>query len=324
MFRYEVFGGVLGSSFEFPELPPLEGDALPTWSVTRGSDPPRLLDERLLGEDVASPELRPRLYQAADRLRLDYGPIGTFDLSPCGTRITWYPGTHDCEECGRQCILGRVLGLAVALGGELCLHGSCVELGGRAVAFLGGKGSGKSTLAAALGVQGARLVTDDMLRALGAAPVQAAPGIRRLRLRPDSAAAAEHPGMGVEHAHHGKLILDVGEEPLAPLPLAAIYILQPRPAGSANLAVTREARTGSRAAITLLSHLMVGSLLGARTAELFRIAARLGAEVPLYTLRVPRDLRLLPSVAACLFAWHPGPTGSPEDGAGGSGVVRVA
>jgi hypothetical protein len=322
MFRYEVFGGVLESSFEFPELCPAGECDEPTWSITRRSTPPRLIAGRLLGEDLGSAELRPRLYQAADFLRLQYGPIGAFDFSPDGSRIAWYPGTHACEECGRQCILGRVLALAVALGGGICLHASCVEMGESAVAFLGGKGSGKSTLAAALVGEGARLVTDDTLRVVAGTLVSAGAGVRRLRLRPDSAAAAGHPGLEHESAHHGKLILEAGRDRLPALPLAAIYLLQPVGAGAATRVGKRAPRTGSAAAMTLLSHLTVGSLLGRRTAEVFPIAAAVADRVPLFTLPVPRDLRLLPRIATTLREWHP--AGARTTGTIGSEVPGVA
>jgi len=59
-------------------------------------------------------------------------------------------------------LLGGVVGILCHQRGELPLHGSCVEIDGRAVVFTGPAGIGKSTLAAALVAQGARLLSDDI------------------------------------------------------------------------------------------------------------------------------------------------------------------
>lgn len=45
--------------------------------------------------------------------------------------------------------------------GDLCLHASCVALGGNGILILGGSGSGKSALALSLMALGAELVADD-------------------------------------------------------------------------------------------------------------------------------------------------------------------
>ena len=60
-----------------------------------------------------------------------------------------------------SCLLMAVL---LALRGDYALHASTVELKGRALAFVGGPGAGKSTMAALMCSEGARLLTDDLLR----------------------------------------------------------------------------------------------------------------------------------------------------------------
>ncbi len=58
---------------------------------------------------------------------------------------------------------GTVTAFLLAVGGRFVLHGSAVEQGGRALAFVGVSGQGKSTIAAMFCAAGASLVTDDVL-----------------------------------------------------------------------------------------------------------------------------------------------------------------
>ncbi len=60
-------------------------------------------------------------------------------------------------------IAGTVSAFVLAMGGRCVLHGSAVEINGRAIAFVGTSGQGKSTMAAMFCAQGASLITDDVL-----------------------------------------------------------------------------------------------------------------------------------------------------------------
>lgn len=60
-------------------------------------------------------------------------------------------------------IAGTVSAFVLAMGGRCVLHGSAVEVDGRAIAFVGISGQGKSTMAAMFCARGASLVTDDVL-----------------------------------------------------------------------------------------------------------------------------------------------------------------
>lgn len=60
--------------------------------------------------------------------------------------------------------LNQVLPLAMSRQGRLMFHGSAVEVGDGAAAFLGESGRGKSTIAAAFATRGAGFLTDDGLR----------------------------------------------------------------------------------------------------------------------------------------------------------------
>jgi hypothetical protein len=59
---------------------------------------------------------------------------------------------------------GNLIATVLMLRGETALHASAVESSGRAVAFVAHSGMGKSTLASLACAQGARFVTDDLLR----------------------------------------------------------------------------------------------------------------------------------------------------------------
>lgn len=59
---------------------------------------------------------------------------------------------------------GTVLAFVLAMRQEVVLHASAVQVGEVAMAFVGASGMGKSTMAALLCAEGARLITDDLLR----------------------------------------------------------------------------------------------------------------------------------------------------------------
>jgi hypothetical protein len=61
-------------------------------------------------------------------------------------------------------ITGTITAFVLAMRGRCVLHGSAVELGGTALAFVGASGQGKSTMAALFCAAGASLVSDDVLR----------------------------------------------------------------------------------------------------------------------------------------------------------------
>lgn len=90
-------------------------------------------------------------------------------------------------------LAGNTLSFVLALRGHAVLHASAVQLGDRALAFVGASGMGKSTMATLLCSRGARLVADDVLRVdldghrpsvhLGATEARLRPGAHGLTTR---------------------------------------------------------------------------------------------------------------------------------------------
>lgn len=88
-------------------------------------------------------------------------------------------------------VRGALLAFVLGLGGACVLHASVVETDDGGVTFVGSSGMGKSTLAALACRDGARFVSDDLLR-LGDGPQPSWVGCSaELRLRPLAAALAE-------------------------------------------------------------------------------------------------------------------------------------
>lgn len=92
--------------------------------------------------------------------------VADFVLCDDATRVVVRPAPGVDPAALVLLVRGLVLAFALAVTGECVLHASAVTADdtGGAVAFAGPSGTGKSTLAAACCAEGARFVTDDLLR----------------------------------------------------------------------------------------------------------------------------------------------------------------
>lgn len=86
-----------------------------------------------------------------------------FVISRPGTEISIHPMPGVSLETTEHLLQNQAIPLARSLQKEIVLHGSAVEVGGHAVAFLAASGRGKSTLAASFASNGFRFLTDDGL-----------------------------------------------------------------------------------------------------------------------------------------------------------------
>ena len=151
MHTYQVFGHLLLSDIQFPELVPSEGKPDIFLRRTKIDEPWEKCDNE----------------------------IYIFKRIPTGILLTWPKygrflirenfeidvefAQNDEDQITRFFFLGPVLGLVFHQKNYKIFHASAVALPQGAVAFLGKKGHGKSTLAAAFALQGNPLITDDVL-----------------------------------------------------------------------------------------------------------------------------------------------------------------
>jgi hypothetical protein len=162
---------------------------------------------------------------------LDARGYGMFLVSGDGSRVLCAPADAMPWRWQRY-LVGQVLPLAAVLHGFEVFHASVVELGGRAVAFVGPSHAGKSSIAAALFARGAGFVSDDLLVVrTGEDTIRAWPGFGLTSLRHDALGLLPASTKGVR----GRIGADGDEVRLAvevvpsPLPLASVYFVERAP-----------------------------------------------------------------------------------------------
>lgn len=149
---YQAFGLNLRSSFEIPLLPQ-GGDGLDVGI--------ELTSECSLQEEVLFSNGEYMI--GAQELRLNVADTADFLVSG-GTRILVCPLDRGRFEDIYVYILGSCLGAILNQRGQVCLHGSAVKAGSKAVLLAGESGAGKSTLSSLLCERGYPFLTDDVAR----------------------------------------------------------------------------------------------------------------------------------------------------------------
>jgi hypothetical protein len=156
---------------------------------------------------------------------------------------------------------------------------------------------------------GARFVTDDSLPIRTDRPILALPGIQSLRVRAGDQGGERPLGEVVAGTpgRDGKIFLE--PFPLqrvmnAPGEVSALYFLKPVPPGTAH-AAERTRVPSVPASIRLLSGAKIGAMLGSGFAPaLLESTGSIASSVPIYDLRIVRDLDQLPAVVEQLVTWH--------------------
>jgi hypothetical protein len=307
--HYQVFGGCLRSDLEFPNLPPALSAAAPAWQLRVLDAPAPERSVIVLTSEQLSPELNVTLGRTDDGFRLTYSDTGSYDLSKDGRAIVWYrPPVADLINA-RLDVLGTLLTLALHLNDRLTLHGSAVAFESGVIAFLAPSGFGKSTLAMSLTVSGARFMSDDAVpvRVEGEAVI-ASPGVPSPRFREDSFARFRD-ALPVPMAQSGGK-MSMGEQLTDDLiearerPLTAVYVLNPVTPDVASQ-LQRTPMPPMIATVHLLRNAKLAKLLWAEESErLFTLVSEVARHVPVWSLEVPRDLDLLPSVVEQLISWQ--------------------
>lgn len=124
-------------------------------------------------------------------------------------------------------LAGTVSAILLTLRGRMVLHASAVEVDGRVVAFVGQSGRGKSTMAALMCVNGARLVTDDVLAIETDDGVRCVGGAVEVRLREKAAEIASRGEGGSRETADDRLAYAPSVAEPVEYELAAIVIPEP-------------------------------------------------------------------------------------------------
>ena len=287
MHTYQVFGHLLLSDIQFPELVPSEGKPDIFLRRTKIDEPWEKCDNE----------------------------IYIFKRIPTGILLTWPKygrflirenfeidvefAQNDEDQITRFIFLGPVLGLVFHQKNYKIFHASAVALPQGAVAFLGKKGHGKSTLAAAFALQGNPLITDDVLvLKTEGKKVLALPGFPFVKLWPQSLEAIGQNTDQYPRFNPGidKRILKFQDKYIqTPVELRSIFVLGFSPT------IECQALTPKKAFQHLMPHWygtqFESKLLAIMGLERqFQECVSIVERTPIYLLKRPISLDLLPEV----------------------------
>ena len=170
---YRVFGLSVCSEIELPEL--ASGDSAVQADVTISVGP--------IDASISAPGI----HATGGDLVFVAEDVARYRISG-GREIVVDPLPGTPERNVRLFLLGSAFGALLHQRGLLPLHANAVEIGGKAVAFMGESGAGKSTLAAWFHDHGYRVLADDVtvIRFPDDRPPTVAAGLPRLRLWRDA------------------------------------------------------------------------------------------------------------------------------------------
>lgn len=155
-YHYSAFGLKIRSAVCIPQLIPLPHCNSPDIHIQVDSD--RRIENFIPIELLAEPSV---LKVDREQAQLYFKNTGVF-LIEQGHTITVIPDLNLQEQTLAAFLSGGVMAVLLYQRDFLILHGSAVNISGKAVLFLGDSGEGKSSTAAALQAQGYPQITDDL------------------------------------------------------------------------------------------------------------------------------------------------------------------
>ncbi len=316
---YQLFGQVLASEIELPELPAAPPSGA-RWELTctTASAPAEPL--RRMGAEAVMDGVNVVLYGSRGRFRLAYDDTGVFDIADGGRKIVWHrPANSSFDPRSvRTDVLGRVMAVALHADAIPTLHASGVVLGGKAMVFVAPKLHGKSTTAAALVRAGGQLLGDDIMAVVPGILPMVLPGIPAVHVWRDTADRLRKPPDAGDATCKQRIDWNgLGARAEAAVPLGAIYLLTPvRAAEGAGVARTQLPSVA--AALALVGQAKIGALLGrVNAAVLLEQFAQLSAIAPVYRLTIPREFDRLDNLVSRMSEWHDAPLRTSAAGAAG-------
>lgn len=299
--RFLVAGEAIDADLHLDGLPAAPAD-LPVTCTVRQADSPLATDEVAWLNDPEPGYLR--VGWAGPTFVLELDGLVQVVLPPGATDVRWWAPGAD-EALVAHLVLDHALPHRLSLRGELVLHGTCVAVGDRAVAFCGPSGAGKSTLAAAFATAGHPILADDCLlvRPGPDGPV-VVPTYAGTRLRDDVLAAVALEPLGHGTTGTGKRPVTGARRPelfrSTPARLVLLVFLD---RGDPDAPLTVTPAPPGPALIELLQQSFIADRGtregGART---FHQLGDLFDAVPLVRLGYPGDLGRLPQVVAAVVA----------------------
>jgi len=294
----------LSPSFQDSEINFEMGPA-PAW-VIAGSAPPCEIVHSPSSPQPRDSQLTVSSFHSGKFLELRYEDGTRFFVDGSATRIWAEAGRGLSPDDVFTYLAGPVMGFALQRRKKLALHASSVVVKSGAIVICGEAGSGKSTLAAALALRGNPVLCEDIC------PLQCVegrtnvvPGYARISLWPDSVshlfASADALPAIVAGWEKRYLALDgsVANFAKQPVPLCAVYLLEPRSGDTAAPFI--EPLSQRQTALALVRNTYMNYLLTKeQRAGEFSVIANLVTEVEGYRVIPHSDPVRLTDVASLI------------------------
>ena len=287
-----LYGLTVVSEIDLHQRRPAEPGAAPDVVIRRGEglaanhEPPpgRVLVHHVLSDDM--------YYTFAEQpdggCVLRFAGACDFEVAPGLRDVTVRVVDGADPELAGVLASGALLSFLLLMRGEPVLHASAVDVGQRAIAFVGYSGMGKSTMAALVAAHRGSLVTDDVLRLdLSEGAARCYLGATELRLRKAAGELAERFDHDVERRvtsdQRDALRLTAATD--TALPLGAVVVPRPR-RDVARLEVVRQ--PAKDAVLALVRYPRILGWQDPRVqAQQFEHLATLAERVPVYLADVP-------------------------------------